>query len=31
MKIRPVGVEFCHANGRTDGQADMSKLVVKDV
>ena len=26
MKIRPVGAEF-HADGRTDGQIDMTKLI----
>jgi len=26
MKIRPVGAEFFHAGGRTDGQTDMTKL-----
>jgi len=31
MKIRPVGAEFLHADGRTDGQTDktdMAKLIV---
>jgi hypothetical protein len=27
-KIRPVGAEFFHAEGRTDGQIDMTKLIV---
>ena len=26
MKIRPVGAEFFHADGRTDEQTDMTKL-----
>jgi len=26
MKIRPLGVELFHAEGRTDGQTDMTKL-----
>jgi hypothetical protein len=28
MKIRPAGAELFHADGRTDGQTDMTKLVV---
>jgi len=28
MKIHPVGAEFFHAVGRTDGRAGMTKLVV---
>ena len=28
MKIRPVGAELFHAGGRTDGQTDMTKIVV---
>jgi len=28
MKIRPVGAELFHADGRTDGRTDMAKLVV---
>ena len=28
MKIRLVGVDLLHANGRTDGQTDMKKLTV---
>jgi len=28
MKIRPVEAELFHKSGRTDGQADMTKLVV---
>ena len=28
MKIRPVGAEF-YADGRTDCQADMSKLILR--
>ena len=28
MKIRPVGAELFHADGRTDGQTDMTKLIV---
>jgi hypothetical protein len=28
MKIRPVGDELFHAGGRTDGQTDMTKLIV---
>jgi hypothetical protein len=28
MKIRPVGVAFFHADGRTDGQSHMTKLTV---
>ena len=28
MKIRPVGAELFHVNGRTDGQADVMKLTV---
>jgi len=27
MKIRPVRAELFHANGRTDGQAEMTKLI----
>ena len=28
MKIRPMGAELFHADGRTDGQTDMTKLIV---
>jgi len=28
MKIRPVGAEFFHADGRTDRLTDMTKLLV---
>jgi len=28
MIIRPVGTELFHADGRTDGQAEMMKLIV---
>jgi Fe-S-cluster formation regulator IscX/YfhJ len=28
MKIRPVGAELFHADGRTDRQTDMTKLIV---
>jgi hypothetical protein len=28
MKIRPVGAEFFHADGRTDERTDMTKLIV---
>ena len=28
MKIRPVGDELLHANRRTDGQTDTTKLIV---
>jgi hypothetical protein len=28
MKIRPVGAGMFHADGRTDGQTDMAKLIV---
>jgi len=28
MKIRPVGAELFHADGRADGQTDMTKLIV---
>ena len=28
MKIRPVGAQLSHADGRTDGQTDMTKLIV---
>ena len=28
MKTRPVGAEFSHANGRTDGPTEMTKLIV---
>jgi hypothetical protein len=28
MKIRPVAVEFFHADGRTNGHTDMKKLTV---
>jgi len=28
MKIRPVGVELFHAEGRTDKRIDMTKLTV---
>jgi hypothetical protein len=28
MKILPLGSELCHADGRTDGQTDMTTLVV---
>jgi hypothetical protein len=27
MKIRPVGAELFHADGRTDGRTDMRKLI----
>ena len=27
MKIHPVGIVFIHADGRTDGQTDMMKLM----
>jgi hypothetical protein len=27
MKIGPVGTEFFHANGQTDRQTDMTKLI----
>jgi hypothetical protein len=27
MKIRPVGAELFHADGRTDSQTDMTKLI----
>jgi hypothetical protein len=29
MKIRPVGAESFYANGRTDGQKQMIKLLVR--
>jgi hypothetical protein len=28
MKIRPVGAELFHADGRMDKQTDMTKLIV---
>jgi hypothetical protein len=28
MKIRPMGVEYFHADGRTDRQTDMTKLIL---
>jgi len=28
MKIRPVGIELFYAEGRTDRQTDMTKLIV---
>jgi hypothetical protein len=28
MKIRPEGAELLHANGRVDGQTNMTKLIV---
>jgi len=28
MKIRPEGPEFHHADGRTDGQTDLTTLIV---
>jgi len=28
MKIHPVGAEFFHADRQTDGQKDMTKLIV---
>jgi hypothetical protein len=28
MKIRAVGAELFHADGQTDGQTDMTKLIV---
>jgi hypothetical protein len=28
MKIRPVGVELFHSDGGTDGQTDITKLIV---
>jgi len=28
MKIRSVGVDLFHADGRTDGQTDMTKVIV---
>jgi hypothetical protein len=28
MKIRPLGAELFHAEGRTDGPTDMTKLMV---
>ena len=28
MKIRPVSAELFHADGRIDGQTDMTKLIV---
>jgi len=28
MTIHPVGAESFHANGRTDGQTEMTKLIV---
>ena len=28
IKIRPVGAEFLYAEGRTEGQTDMTKLIV---
>jgi len=31
MKIRPVGVEFSHADRRMDGQTDMMKVILREV
>ena len=28
LKIRPVGAELFHVDGRTDGQTDMTKLII---
>ena len=28
MKIRPVGAELFHADGRTDGRTDMLDLII---
>jgi len=28
MKIRPVGAELFHADGRTDGQTEVRKLII---
>jgi hypothetical protein len=28
MKIRPVGAELFHADGRMGGQTDMTKLII---
>ena len=28
MKTRPVGAEFSHADGRTDGPTEMTKLIL---
>jgi len=28
MKIRPMGAELFHADGQTDRQADMTKVIV---
>jgi len=28
MKILPVGAEFFHVDGRTDGRTDVTKLIV---
>jgi hypothetical protein len=28
MEILPVGAELLHADGRTDGQTDMTRLIV---
>ena len=28
LKILPVGAELFHADGRTDGQTDMTKIIV---
>jgi hypothetical protein len=28
MKVRPLGAELFHEDGRTDGQTDMTKLIV---
>jgi hypothetical protein len=28
MKIRPVGADLFHADGRTDGRTDMTKLII---
>jgi len=28
IKMRPVGAELFHADGRTDGQTEMTKLII---
>jgi len=28
MEVRPVGVDLFHEDGRTDGQTDVTKLIV---